>query len=90
MTWENINKLWNDRPQRPKPTTERELTKLCQQRDDLLAACETGWHETRLNGPQLLRQAAALLELHYPGMADTLRNKADLEAEAIAKAKGEI
>ena len=53
---------------------------------DLLDACETGLHEKGLTGPDLLRHVAMFVEHSKPLIADALRNKADLEEEAISKA----
>ena len=54
---------------------------------DLLVACETGWHEKGLNGPSFLRYVAYMMEEDSrTEIADWLRNKADLEDAAIAKA----
>ena len=58
---------------------------------NLLAACKTGWHERGLDGPGLLRYVADWFDdcgVDH-SCADALRNKADLEQEAIAKTEPE-
>jgi hypothetical protein len=56
---------------------------------ELLEACKTGFHEREQDGPALLHQVAMVMEgLRYTEIADALRNKADLEAEAIDKTRG--
>lgn len=55
----------------------------------LLAACEFGDGNRIDTGPGMLRYAADRLELGFCHTAYWLREKADVEEAAIAKAKGE-
>ena len=56
--------------------------------DALLQACKTGWYERDLDGPALLRKAADEIEFEgWIEIAVALRNKADLEEEAIIQAQ---
>jgi len=58
-----------------------------EQRDELLTACEYGDALRAMNGPELLRYAAAYL---IGQVRDRLHEKADMEEAAITKAKRDV
>ena len=68
--------------------TAREIACRVSTHDDLLQACKTGQYEQDLDGPALLRKVSDILQwAEYPELCDAIRNKADLEEEAIARAE---
>jgi hypothetical protein len=72
--------------------TARANARLIAAAPDLLAACISNGmaaDEARYSGPDMLEDAANILNSMHPDLALNLLNKARREREAIAKAKGE-